>query len=446
MDELKKFNIIDIKKLIPKMKHLVPNVLLIFSIGMVIILLLLSVKFTDLKTIGVMSSFYFTLHPCNSYETFIEKNKKNKSCAGSEQPATVINVIERDAIESVMADFKEDYCEKRNIEDLEGIQPMLYVCRAAYLVSANMSNVIIKGLYDILNLKGIYSIGVLILYLGMFFLLKFLRELIGKFIPAFMKGNKQKSSFIFDIIFSIFSITTVVYVLCLIPTILTYLLYLVYGFVFSDGAGATNVLRTMYFIIIVIIPITIWLVGASLNVVEGARNRRSRRGRPRFRSRRARSRRARSRRARARARSNTRNTNTRNTNTRNNNTRNTNTRNTAPKKAVACGDYNWIIFISIVLIIPVMACLKQIPFLIINGIKGMTCISKMKTDTPEQKADKANILRKISFVSAYGIIIFVGMIIFPVIIHMLRNITRHIKFEFLTVLLDKLEDLMKIVK
>ena len=91
-----------------------------------------------------------------------------------------------------------------------------------------------------------------------------------------------------------------------------------------------------------------------------------------------------------------------------------------------------------------MAALKQIPFLIINGISGMFCISKMKTDTPEKIKERANLLKKLSFVSAYGIIIFIGMIIVPIIIHMLRNITIHIKVKFLTDLLNKLEDLLKI--
>lgn len=430
MDGLKTFNIINIKKLIPKMQHLVPNILLIFSIGVVIILLLLSVKFSDLKTVGIMSSFYFTLHPCNSYETFIAKNKKNKSCAGIEQPETVINATEKETIEAVMADFKEDYCEKRNIEDLEGMQPMLYVCRAAYLVSSNISNIIIKGLYDILNLKGIYSVGVLILYIGMFLLLKFFRELIGKFIPK-IKIGKAKSSFIFDIFFSVFSITTVVYVVCLIPTIIIYLLYLVYGFAFSDGAGATNVLRTMYFICIVIIPISLWLVGASLNIQEGYRGRKS--------VYKPTSHTVGPKKSWA-SKASTYKASTYKAST----AKKAPPKKAAPKKAVACGDYNWIFFISFVLVIPVMACLKQIPFLIINGINGLTCISKMKTDTPEQKADKANIIKKISFVSVYGILIFVGMIIFPVIIHMLRNVTVHIKFKFLTDLLNKLEDLIKI--
>ena len=423
------FNIIDIKKLIPNMKHLIPNVLLIFSIGMLIILLLLSVKFTDLKTVGIMTSFYFTLHPCNSYEAFIEKNKKNSSCAGIPQPETVINENEKATVAAVMADFKEDYCEKRNIEDLEGIQPLLYVCRAAYLVSSNMSNFIIKGLYNILNLKGFYSIGVLILYIGMFLLLKFLRELISKFIPK-TKIGKAKSSFIFDIFFSVFSIITVVYVLCLIPTIITYLLYLVYGFAFSDGAGSTNVLRTMFFICIVILPISLWLVGASLNIREGysgsksVYNSSSHKVGPAT----SWSSKLRTSAATAKALS----------------SKSSSSKASSKKKAVKCGDYNWIFLISFVLFIPVMACLKQIPFLIISGINGMFCISKMKTETAEQKEEKANLLRKISFVSAYGIIIFIGMIVFPVIIHMLRNVTKKIKFKFLTDLLNKLEDLIKI--
>jgi hypothetical protein len=433
MDELKKFNIVNIKKLIPNMRHLVPNALLIFSIGMVIILILLSVKFTDLKAISVMSSFYFTLHPCNSYEDFIEKNKKNSACAGIPQPETVINANEKETTAAVMADFKEDYCQKKDLEDLQGIQPLLFVCRAAYLVSSNMSNSIIKGLYNILNLEGVYSIGVLILYLGMFFLLKFLRELINRFIPAFMKGNKKKSSFIFDIIFSIFSIITVVYVVCLIPTILTYLIYLVYGVVFSDSVASTNVVRPMFFIMIVIIPLILWLVGVNLNITEGFRSAaQRRRGSSNKLAKRILSRIATAKAQRSRTSSTRTSTAT------------ASTARAAPKKAVKCGDYNWIFFVSLILIIPTMAALKQIPFLIISGINGMFCISKMKTDTTEKVKEKSNLLKKLSFVSAYGIIIFIGMIIAPIIIHMLRNITIHIKVKFLTDLLNQLEDLLKI--
>lgn len=443
MDELKKFNIVNIKKLIPNMMHLVPNALLIFSIGMVIILILLSVKFTELKAISVMSSFYFTLHPCNSYDDFIEKNKKNSACAGIPKPETVINATEKETTEAVMADFKEDYCQKRDLEDLQGIQPLLFVCRAAYLVSSNMSNSIIKGLYNIINLEGVYSIGVLILYLGMFFLLKFLRELINRFIPAFMKGNKKKSSFIFDIIFSIFSIITVVYVVCLIPTILTYLLYLVFGVVFSDSVASTNVVRPMFFIMILIIPLILWLVGANLNITEGfrslAQRRRSRRQKKAVKAEVARVAAART----STARTSTARTSTSRTSTSRTSTSKTSNARAAPK-SVKCGDYNWIFFVSFILLIPTMAALKQIPFLIINGISGMFCISKMKTDTPEKIKERANLLKKISFVSAYGIIIFIGMIIVPIIIHMLRNITIHIKVKFLTDLLNKLEDLLKI--
>ena len=416
-DELKKFNIIDIKKLIPKMKNVIPNVLLIFSIGMVIILLLLSVKYTDLKTIGVMTSFYFTLHPCNSYETFIAKSKKDKSCSGIQETdtSTTVKIDDKEIIESVMGDFKEDYCNKQNIEDLEGMQPMLYVCRAAYLVSSNMSNIIIKGLYNILNLKGVYSVGVLVLYLGMFFMLKFLREFIERVIPTFMKGKKKKSSFIFDILFSIFAIIMVVYVLCLIPTTITYLTYLLYGFVFADGAGAANVLRTMYFICIIILPIALWLVGASLNIKEGLKNKKNdKKGGKKDDKK----------------------------DDKKNDTKegaaNKSTTESKESSKVKCGDYNWIFFISFVLIIPMIAAMKQIPFLIISGINGFGCIAK--------DPNKAEIFKKISFVSAYGIIIFIGMIFFPVIIHMLRNITKQIKFTFLTEFLDKLEDLTQIVK
>jgi hypothetical protein len=407
-DEPNTFNIIDIKKLMPKMKSLIPNVLLIFSIGMVIILILLSNKYSELKTIGVMASFYFTLHPCNSYEEYIAKSKKNKSCSGIQETntSTSVKIDDKEIIEAVMSDFKEDYCNKQNIEDLEGMQPMLYVARAAYLVSSNMSNIIIKGLYNILNLKGVYSLGVLILYLGMFFMLKFLREFIDGFIPAFMKGKKKKSSFIFDIIFSIFSIITVVYVLCLLPSILTYIMYLVYGFVFADGAGSANVLRTMYFICIVIVPVALWLVGASLNIKEGITNKKSSSKSSKSSSKSG-----------AASKSKTE---------------------SKESSTVACGDYNWIFFISFVLIIPMIAAMKQIPFLIISGISGFTCIAN--------DPNKAEILKKISFVSAYGIIIFIGMIFFPIIIHMLRNIINQIEFTFLNDILDKLEDLTQIIK
>jgi hypothetical protein len=85
-----------------------------------------------------------------------------------------------------------------------------------------------------------------------------------------------------------------------------------------------------------------------------------------------------------------------------------------------------------------IAAMKQIPFLIISGISGFTCIAN--------DPNKAEILKKISFVSAYGIIIFIGMIFFPIIIHMLRNIINQIEFTFLNDILDKLEDLTQIIK
>ena len=434
-DELKNFNIIDIKKLLPKTKNLIPNALLIFSIGMVIILLLLSVKYTGLKTISVMSSFYFTLHPCNSYDEFIAKSKKDKSCAGVPQKdiPSVINTNEKESIEAVMEDFKKDYCEKINIEDMEGMQPMLYVCRAAYLVSSNMSNIIIKGLYNILNFKG--GAGVLILYVGMFLLLKFLREFIEQFIPTFAKSKKKKkSSFILDIIFSIFAIIAVFYVVCLIPTVLTYIMYLVYGFVFSDGAGSANVLRTMYFICIVIVPIALWLVGASLNITEGLTNKEKRKKEEKAAAARA---------AASGATTTSGSTTTSGATTTSGSTSrpasgSTNSSSRSGNSDVKCGDYNWIFFISFVLIIPFIAAMKQIPFIIISGINGMTCIA--------QDPNKGEILKKISFVSAYGIIIFIGMIFLPILLHMLRNIVKQIKFDFLEEFLDKLEDLTQIVK
>jgi hypothetical protein len=425
-DEFKQFNIIDIKKLLPKMKSLIPNVLLIFSIGMVIILLLLSVKYTNLQTVSVMTSFYFTLHPCNSYESFLLKKTKDKSCAGVTQKDSIIDLNEKETIQAVMADFKEDYCEKRNIEDLEGMQPMLYVCRAAYLVSSNMSNIVIKGLYSILNFKG--GIGVLMLYVGMFLLLKFLRDFIQQFIPTFAK-SKKKSSFILDIIFSILSITAVVYVLCLIPTILTYLTYLLYGFVYSDGAGSTNVLRTMYFICIVIIPIAMWLVGAGLNIQEGMSNKKKKKSSSSKGS--SSSSKGSSSSSKGAASSST-------TGSSSKEGLNNKDKKNKDSSSVKCGDYNWIFFIAFVLIIPFMAAMKQIPFLIISGLHGFTCIG--------QDPNKAEILKKIGFVSAYGIIIFIGLIFFPLIIHMLRNVTEQIKFKFLTEFLDKLEDLTQIVK
>lgn len=421
------FNIIDIKKIIPKMKSIIPNALLIFSIGVVIILILLSVKYTEIKTISIMTSFYFALHPCNTYEEFIAKTKKTKSSGDTVQKDT----DDKETIEEVISSFKEDYCEKRDLEDLEGVQPLLYVCRAAYLVASNTSNIIIKGLYKILNLEGRYSIGVFMLYILIFSVLKLFREFINNFIPKM--GKSKKSSFIFDIIFSIFSITTVVYVICLIPSIITYLMFLVYGFVFSDGAG-TNVLRTMFFICIVLIPIMLWLVGADLNITEGLTNKEKKKKEKKKEERAAT--------AAAASASGTTASGASGTSKSSGTTASGTTASSTSSSngSVKCNDFNWVFYIGFALIIPVIAALKQIPFLIINGINGLTRIS---SDADESKK---NILMKLSFIYAYGIIIFIGMILLPIIIHMLRNITNEINFTFLTEFLDKIEDLTQIVK
>ena len=420
------FNIIDIKKIIPKMKSIIPNALLIFSIGVVIILILLSVKYTEIKTIGLMTSFYFALNPCNSYEEFIAKTKKTKSCGDTVQKESVIVTDDKETIEDVISSFKEDYCEKRDLEDLDGVQPLLYVCRAAYLVTSNMSNIIIKGLYKLLNLEGRYSVGVLMLYIGIFVVLKLFREFIDNFIP---KGKSKKSSFIFDIIFSIFSITTVVFILCLIPSIISYLMFLVYGFVLSNGAG-TNVLRTMFFICIAIIPIMLWIVGADINITEGLTNKQKKKKEKKKEEAAAAA-------AAASAASGTSGTSSASGTS---GTSSSSTSGTSSASSKKCNDFNWIYYIGFALIIPIVAALKQIPFLIINGINGLTCIS---TDAEESKK---NILFKLSFIYAYGIIIFIGMFLIPIIIHMLRNITKEIKFTFLTEFLDKIEDLTQIVK
>jgi hypothetical protein len=192
---------------------------------------------------------------------------------------------------------------------------------------------------------------------------------------------------------------------------------------------------------IVIIPLILWLVGVNLNITEGFRSAAQKRRSNRQKAAKKTAAKVNAARAASKKAVKVRTASTRNTGRQK--ARITG-RQKARNKGVKCGDYNWTFFVSFILIIPTLAALKQIPFLIISGINGMFCISKMKTDTPEKVKERSKLLKKLSFVSTYGIIIFIGMIILPIIIHMLRNITQRIKFKFLTDLLNKLEDLIKI--
>jgi hypothetical protein len=187
----------------------------------------------------------------------------------------------------------------------------------------------------------------------------------------------------------------------------------------------------MFFICIVIIPIMLWIVGADLNITEGLTNKQKKK--------KEKKKEAAAAAASASASSASGTSGTSSASGTSGTTSASSTSGTS-KGSVKCNDFNWVFYIGFALIIPIVAALKQIPFLIINGINGLSCIS---TDAEESKK---NILFKISFIYAYGIIIFIGMILIPIIIHMLRNITKEIKFTFLTEFLDKIEDLTQIVK
>ena len=261
----------DIKIIINNFKNIIPNIILIVSIGIMMFLIILATTYTDLHTVSIMTSFYYTVNPCTKFEEYKKTITRNSSC--KVKVDTSDNIIKNDSlleknIQFVLGDFQKEYCDIKNISDLEGGEPFFFVCKAASLVCANVSNIVINNLSSIINInKPINRFGILFSYILLYTLCQLLHKIIAQVLSKILANQNQ--AFIFNIIYSIFSVIILLFIVCLVPSIITYICYLIYGLLFINANISTNALRMMYFMLLAFIPIASWFIGFTLQFAEG---------------------------------------------------------------------------------------------------------------------------------------------------------------------------------
>ena len=243
-------------------KSIVPNLLLIISIGLVMIILPCEPPVPNGKKltepISLMKSVELGIKPCGEPEVKTEvlnpltENAKpdvtkpggllsglgkipfgpkiggNLEPKKDEPPLTPnekkFNELLQKAIEvnGKCPDFKH----------LGFTNLFLYLMKSSMLVSSNMTTTIINALSNFISkplsfmapVSGFLP-GVFLFYIIIMLLLVSFSKFINIFMPIDIR-IKKKAAFIYDILFSMFGVFSALYVVCLIPTIVIYLFYL----------------------------------------------------------------------------------------------------------------------------------------------------------------------------------------------------------------------------
>jgi hypothetical protein len=216
----------DIDKLTKDLKTLVPNIFVVFSIGITLILILYS-------NINYKKRDIFCFTKQNKEPCDLPKDKEpvyTESCPKDEHPLTT-------------ADY--------NFFEL-----LAYVFGHAYTECVNATSQVINILVYKIN-----SFQIVALYIGFFLFNKFLKEFLQVFVPFEflnkilnkLQGAQLNSSFIFDIVMSLLSVIWLIFTICLLVAIVVYFAYLFHGLFTSTGRYAQ--LIPVFAFAILIIPL-----------------------------------------------------------------------------------------------------------------------------------------------------------------------------------------------
>ena len=236
------FSLLSPQKLNKEFMSFIPNILLIFSIGITIILILCSIGRCDPEP---YSMFYFASSP-------IKTSTSTLSGCDRTQRVPQDSVIE--------------------LTDASLLSLIGYVVTNAYFTTFNASSFLIRRLYDVLDKDSTCCYGVVSLYILFYIIVKFSKEVIDAFVPFdFFKifaHKKNKSSLLFDIIFSVLAVISILFILCLLLSIIVY-----FAFLFKGLFDMTNEFRVklipIYFMFIVTIPIIAWAFKLNIQIFEG---------------------------------------------------------------------------------------------------------------------------------------------------------------------------------
>ena len=255
-------------KAVSTLKGIIPNIILIFCIGVVIIIF----PTEPFKTnpINVITAADLSLIPCNELKpqpVIAERINKNyqfppptKLIGGDltklEPPSKKTENITPTKTENIpptktekkpellytddeilfhesltnYASFnipgtKEKAC--KEFKDFKASQIFTYLLFSSCKVCSNMTDTMINLISKILHIRlSNFFPCVLIFYIFIIGVIMAFSQFINLFIPINIK-IKKSSALIYDILFSTFGVLAVLYVTCLLPTILIYFIYLI---------------------------------------------------------------------------------------------------------------------------------------------------------------------------------------------------------------------------
>jgi hypothetical protein len=260
MDNDTPFSLFDKEKINKDLMSFIPNLLLIFSIGIIILFILYSID----NKCGLTPHGLFHFMGVSDIMTY---DVNTKSCKTPEE----LNMIRRKQIENKVQITIPEPDKAIKDKDASWFALFGYIVTNAFKATLNSSNYIIRSLYDILNTDSNCCIGVVMLYIMFYIISKFFKEIIQAFVPfdffKLFKNKKTKSSFLFDIIFSILSIISILFAVCLTVAIIVYIAFLFKGLFDSSNEYSVKLIP-IYFMLIITIPLIAWIFGLDIKITE----------------------------------------------------------------------------------------------------------------------------------------------------------------------------------
>ena len=247
-----------------------------------------------------------------------------------------------------------NYCFQNDLSDMSLFSYMFYILSASYIICLKMSNLIVNSIQGFMNIdispqNGFNWVVIILFFYGFFYLLMYI---INKFFLSYFNVfyNKLSSikpstqSFFNNVGINLLSLIIALFLFLLSMNIFTYLGYLLYGMVTSSNKGPFLILFLLFFIVA-------WMFGISLNVREGAKNKKNKSNKKK---------------------SNKKKSNKKKNNKKKKKKQKTNKKgSTTANKTVKCGNYNYVLGILGYFIIPVIVTLFITGKVFIYGIYGI---------------------------------------------------------------------------
>ena len=209
---------------------------------------------TNFNMIGLSDLMQMCINPCNYDE------EEDYPCA--------------------IKSYMNTYCGDKSLEDLEFLQYSMFILRGAYLLCSTYNDSIINkigsGVYTVSYTSNVpteqtnpFKIGILftIIYLIIFYLSQNIKSgIVNYYFNKYLSKIKFLRSLFKNTFFqSILSIFILVFTLLLSLNLLSYLSYLFWGALSST----TN--NLMYIVMIILIPFVFWIADVKLTFIEGFR-------------------------------------------------------------------------------------------------------------------------------------------------------------------------------